>query len=470
MKVVLPTRPPRGLTGPLLALGLALALAALTVLTVLTSAGAPRATAATAATVELTSVSTIAEALRKSPVYVDPGVSAQLSQADAHALQRQIESADKPLFIAVLPAGYPTANLFPDLRTATGVTGLYAIRLGDRFDARADSSVMPRTAVQNLVGSVRGESDAKTQLSDFTDRALANLGGSAPGSWSSAGGGDGISSTALIAAGAVLVAGGAGAYTVVRRNRRRHVEEQRAALDRLRVVVDEDITAFGEELDRLDFHPAEPRADDAMRADYERALDAYEQAKSSMAAATRPEDVRAVTEALEDGRFSLAQLAARRAATPLPERRPPCFFDPRHGPSTTDATWTPSGGATREVPVCAADATRLADGRDPVIREVDSDYGRRPYWEAGPAYGPWAGGYFGGGILPGLLVGTMLGSLMATPSYASDYGTGYGEFGGGYQGGDVSGADFDTGDFGGGFGGGGDFGGGGGGGDFGGGF
>lgn len=440
-----------------LSLMAALVLAVLALLT----AGAPRADAAT-------SVSAVAEALRESPVYVDPGASGQLSQADAHALQQRIEAAGKPLFIAVLPAGYPTADLFTDLRTATGVTGAYAIRLGDRFDARADSSVLSRTAVQNLVTSVRAQSDARTQLADFTDRALLNMGGSAPASWGSRDGG-GVSQTALITAGVVLAAGGAGAYTLVRRNRRRRAAEQRAALDRLRVVVDEDITAFGEELDRLDFHPAEPGADDAMRADYERSLDAYEQAKSAMAAAARPEDVRGVTQALEDGRFSLALLAARREGRPLPERRPPCFFDPRHGPSVGDATWTPPGGAAREVPVCAADATRLADGRDPVIREVDSDYGRRPYWEAGPAYGPWAGGYFGGGILPGLLVGTMLGSMMATPSYAGDYGAGYGDFGGGYDGGDVSGADFDPGDFGGFGGGGGDFGGGGGG-DFGGGF
>lgn len=250
----------------------------------------------------------------------------------------------------------------------------------------------------------------------------------------------------------MLVAGSAGAYVLVRRGRRRRAEEQRAALERLSVVVDEDITAFGEELDRLDFHPAEAGADDAMRADYERALDAYEQAKSLMGAAAKPEDVRAVTQALEDGRFSLAQLAARREGRPLPERRPPCFFDPRHGPSVADATWTPPAGAPREVPVCAADATRLADGRDPVVREVDTDQGRRPYWDAGPAYGPWAGGYFGGGLLPGLLVGTLLGSMMAAPSYAADYGSGYGDFGGGYDGGDMSGADFDPGDFGGGFG------------------
>ncbi|MGW0817726.1 hypothetical protein ACWD00_31670 [Streptomyces viridiviolaceus] len=431
-------------------------LAALAALT----AGAPGAHAAT-------DVSEIAAALRESPVYVDPAASDLLSRADADALADKIEDADKPVFVAVLPDGYPTANLFQNLRTETGVTGLYGIRLGDRFDARADSSVLSRQGVENLVTAVQGAGDPKAQLNDFVDDALRSVRGAAPASWDT--GGESVPTGALITTGALLVAGGAGAYALVRRNRRRHEEEQRQALEKLRVVVDEDITAFGEELDRLDFHPAEPGADDAMRADYERALDAYEQAKTYMAEARRPEDVRAVTQAVADGRFSLAQLAARREGRPLPERRPPCFFDPRHGPSVADVTWTPSGGATREVPVCAADRTRLAEGRDPEIREVDTDYGRRPYWDAGPAYGPWAGGYFGGGILPGLLVGTLLGSMMATPAYSADYGAGYGDFGG-YEGGDVSGADFDTGDFGGGFG---DFGGGGGfggGGDFGGGF
>ncbi|MFD5713100.1 hypothetical protein OQI_07715 [Streptomyces pharetrae CZA14] len=424
------------------------------------SAGAPGAHAAT-------DLSQVAQALRESPVYVDPAASGVLSEADAEALADKIEDADKPVFVAVLPADQPTENLFRNLRTETGVTGLYGVLLGDRFDARADSTVLSRQGVSNLVTAVQDAGDPKAQLNDFVDGALrGGVGGTAPASW--AGGDTGVSTTALVTTGAVLAAGGAGAYALVRRNRRRHLEEQRAALEKLRVVVDEDITAYGEELDRLDFRPGEPGADDAMRADYEHALDAYETAKTRMAAARLPEDVRPVTEALEDGRFALARLAARREGRPLPERRPPCFFDPRHGPSAADVTWTPEGGATREVPVCAADRARLADGLDPMIREVDTGYGRRPYWDAGPAYGPWAGGYFGGGILPGLLIGTMLGGMMATPSYAADYGAGYGEF----EGGDVSGADFDTGDFGGGFGGG-DFGGGGGfggGGDFGGGF
>ncbi|MCF1599739.1 hypothetical protein, partial [Streptomyces muensis] len=414
------------------------------------TAGAPGAHAAT-------DLSKVAEALREEPVYVDPAASDQLSSADAEALADKIKDADKPVFVAVLPADQPTENLLLNLRTETGVTGLYGVRVDDRFDAAADASVMSRQAVNNLVTSVQSAGDPKAQLNDFVDAALRNVSGTAPASWSDGSGGDGVDVSGLIAAGAVLVAGGAGAYALVKRNRRRHEAERQAALEKLRVVVDEDITAFGEELDRLDFHPAAPEADDAMREDYEHALDSYDQAKRLMDSARKPEDVKAVTQALADGRFSLTQLAARREGRPLPERRPPCFFDPRHGTAVADETWTPPGGTAREVPVCAADRTRLSEGRDPVIREVDTEHGRRPYWDAGPAYGPWAGGYFGGGILPGLLIGTMLGSMMAGPAYAADYGAGYGYGDGGYEGGDVSGADFDGGDFGGGFGGG-DFG------------
>ncbi|MDQ0406517.1 MULTISPECIES: hypothetical protein [unclassified Streptomyces] len=439
----------------LLRLLIAPVIAALAVL----MAGAPGAQAAT-------DVSEIGAALRESPVYVDPAASGLLSDADADALADKIEDAGEPVFVAVLPADFPTDNLFQNLRTETGITGLYGVRLGDEFDARADSSVLSRQGVNNLVTAAQGAGDTKAQLNDFVDDALRSVRGSAPSSWDS--GGATVPTGALITAGAVVAAGGAGAFAIARRNRLRREEEQRQSLERLRVVVDEDITAFGEELDRLDFHPGEPGADDAMRADYEHGLDAYEQAKTFMGNARKPEDVRAVTQSLEDGRFSLARLAARREGRPLPDRRPPCFFDPRHGPSVADATWTPPGGATREVPVCAADQARLSDGLDPMVREVDTDQGRRPYWDAGPAYGPWAGGYFGAGILPGLLVGTLLGSMMAGPAYGAGYGDGYGDFGG-HEGGDVSGGDFDSGDFGGGFG---DFGGGGGfgGGDFGGGF
>ncbi|MFF2720315.1 hypothetical protein [Streptomyces sp. NPDC058011] len=427
------------------------------------------ASAAPAAT-----ITDAAQALREDPVHVDPAARDQLSVADEKALEATIENADKPIFVAVLPdtEAFPEEGLLQTLRSDTGITGVYAIRLGDGFDAGADPQVMPVRAVDNLTASVKNpatDTDATAQLNAFVDRAVEQARGTAPASWSGGGGSadeSGAPVSGLITLGALVAAGGAGAYAISRRNKRRKAEEERAALDKLRVVVDEDITAYGETLERLDFHPAEPGADDTMRGDYERALDSYESAKTKMAKAEHPSDVRGVTQSLEDGRYSLAVLEARRTGAAVPARRPPCFFDPRHGPSVTDVLWTPSGGASREVPVCGADETRLTRGEDPMSRTVDvGDGHRRPYWEAGPAYGPWAGGYFGGGLLPGLLVGTMLGSMLATPAYASEYGGG--DFGGGaggeWGGGDFSGSDFDSSGFGGGggFGDGGGFGGGG---------
>ncbi|MFK0010279.1 hypothetical protein [Streptomyces sp. NPDC091027] len=422
-------------------------------------AAAPQATAATG-------VAAVAEALKDGPVYVDPRASDQLPKAEADALAQKIKDAGKPVFVAVLPATaeFPAEGVLSAVRAETGITGLYAIRLGDGFDARADRAVMPANAVRNLSEAVKtgGPVDASTQLNNFVDQALPQTRGAAPASWGTTGADAGVPVGGLITLGAVAAIGGGGAYALIRRNRRKKEETRREAVERLRVVVDEDITAFGEELERLDFHPGEPGADDPMRGDYEQGLDSYEKAKQIMASVRYPEEVKGVTQALEDGRYALACLDARRQGEPVPERRAPCFFDPRHGPSTEDAAWAPPAGATRTVPVCTADAVRLREGLDPAVRTVDTATGPRPYYDAGPAYGPWAGGYFGGGILPGLLMGTMLGSMMSTPAYAADFGGGAGA---GFEGGDVSGADFNPSDFGGG-----DFGGGGfGGGDFGGG-
>ncbi|MFJ3163349.1 hypothetical protein [Streptomyces kanasensis] len=412
-----------------------------------------------------------ADALRQGPVYVHPAAAGQLPAPAAEALERKIIAADKPLMVAVLPdtPEFPEETLLRDLRTLTGVTGVYAVRLGDAFDAGADRAVLAPQAVANLVSAVRGPGvDATSELNAFVDQALPQARGSAPSSWEGVPG-DGAPVGGLITIGVLLAAAVAAVSLTTVRTRTRKRAEEREALEKLRVVVDEDITAYGEELDRLDFHPAEPSADDAMRSDYERSLDAYDRAKQLMARARHPHDVRGVTEALADGRFALAVLAARREGRPLPERRAPCFFDPRHGPSVKDLPWAPHGGTPREVPVCAADESSVKAGQDPQSRQVATAHGPRPYWEAGPAYGPWAGGYYGGALLPGLLIGTMLGTTLATPAYAGEYGGGaYDSFAGG----DFSGADYNPSDFGGGFGsGGGDFGGGmGGGGDFGGGF
>jgi hypothetical protein len=275
----------------------------------------------------------------------------------------------------------------------------------------------------------------------------------------------------------VLVVGAVG-----RGRRRRELEERQAAeLAAVRSVADEDVTRFGEELQRLDTDLLTQTLDEATRQDYQRALDSYESAKQSLDRVTRPEEVRHVTEALEDGRYAVACVRARVAGDPLPQRRPPCFFNPAHGPSTSDVDWAPTGGQPRRIPVCAADADRLAQGAEPDVRTVPQGVGRVPYWQAGPAYSPWASGYFAGyltsGLLPTVLMmgmlspGWMGGDPMGWDSGYDDGGGDGGDGGGdgyddgGYDGGydgdtDVAGGDWGGGDFGGGDFGGGDWGGG----------
>ncbi|GGU70088.1 hypothetical protein GCM10010211_39660 [Streptomyces albospinus] len=405
---------------------------------------------------------TVAEALRKSPVYVDPRVKDKLPDADRDALAKKIRDADKPVFVAVLPetAEFPKARLMQDLRTKVGVTGVYAVDLGAAgFNAGADRQVLP--GVKNLRNAVRdshSRDDVKGIVTDFANQAIAQARGTAPSSWGDdASGGSGGSTAGLITAGVLVVGGAGGGYALYRRSKKRREERERAELAQLRVVVDEDITAFGEALEHLDFNPSEPGATDDMRADYTTALDAYDLAKTKMDEARVPADVRAVTDALERGRFALATLAARRTGAPLPEHRKPCFFDPRHGPSTVDVQWAPPGGAPRPVPACAADATRLADGQEPMSRTVQTADGQQPYWNAGPAYSPWAGGYYGSGVLPALVAGTLLGSLISAPSAYADSPS----FFGGTEGGTDSGANFNPADFSGGWGDGGGFDGGG---------
>jgi hypothetical protein len=176
---------------------------------------------------------------------------------------------------------------------------------------------------------------------------------------------------------------------------RRQLERQRAELAPVKKLTDEDITALGEQLQELDLDLAGRDLGSGERADYQRALDAYESAKTAAEAMTRPDDVRHVTQILEDGRYAIACVRARVAGEPLPTRRPPCFFDPRHGLSVTDVPWTPSGGATRDVPACALDAERVRAGADPDARMVMVGAQRVPYWQGGRAYAPYATGYFG---------------------------------------------------------------------------
>lgn len=139
-----------------------------------------------------------------------------------------------------------------------------------------------------------------------------------------------------------------------------------------------EVTAFGESLAAHAFDPGSPGATADAVADYERALDAYEEAKRELERARgrgllrRNRGVQDALSALDEGRYASACLDARLSGEPLPQRLPPCFFDPRHGPSVREVPWAPDGGSERMVAVCAADAVRLAEGIGPIATGRDA--------------------------------------------------------------------------------------------------
>ena len=207
----------------------------------------------------------------------------------------------------------------------------------------------------------------------------------------------------LLVAGAVVVA-------VVKANQRKALERKEADLAPVRQLAFEDVTALGVELQEFDSEVAGHPLDAGANADYQRALDAYEAAKKAADTITAPEQVKYVTEILEDARYAMACVRARVNGQPLPARRPPCFFDPRHGLSSEDVTYAPPGGVAREVPACALDAERVRAGAEPDIRKVTVGNRRVPYYQGGRAYQPYAAGYFGGfGPMDWMFMGMLFG-------------------------------------------------------------
>ncbi len=121
-----------------------------------------------------------------------------------------------------------------------------------------------------------------------------------------------------------------------RRKQARELERRTSELEPVKKLAFEDITALGEQLQELDLDLTGHELDAGTNADYQRALDAYEAAKTAGDRITEPEHIKHVTEILEDGRYAIACVRARVAGEALPTRRPPCFFDPRHGLSVAD--------------------------------------------------------------------------------------------------------------------------------------
>ena len=404
-------------------------------------------------------VSEAAAALRSgNPVYVDPAAENALSSSETADLTQQVLDTGLPIYVAVLPAsaagGDTGAQTLVALKDAVGLGGVYAVIVGDEF--RAASTGGSVTDISTQAFRDQRSNGAYAVLSTFVDLTAERFGGTTSTSDSSGGGaGAAIFLLILLAGGAIVV------VVLVRRGRKQRALQ----LASVRAAVDADITEYGERLAALDLN--DPDMDEPARADMQRALDSYDRAKSAVARMSSATDAEQVTTALEDGRYALACAQARLDHQPLPERRPPCFIDPRHGPSVADVLWAPPGLGERDVPMCAACRTTVETGGQPAALEVATAGGTRPYYQAGPEFAPYAQGYYSpfAGMMTAVVMGTMLSSMWHAPGFTSVDGmnsAGLGGGGGMDSGGwgNLGGGDFGGGDFGGGGFGGGDFGGG----------
>jgi hypothetical protein len=306
------------------------------------------------------------------------------------------------------------------------------------------------------------QSDPYAALTAFVSDVKA---GAVPASAGGGGGsGPGALLGVLIAAGIIAVVGLLGFFLVARPIRRRRQQELKDA----KLAAQDDLIALSSGV-------TDRGADLAIQSNQEAAeeqaaaLTAYERGTMALDAAQHPRDMGRVSRLIAEGQYHLACAEALAAGKRRPDRRPSCFFDPRHGMSVRDVYWTPAdGGPGREVPACSACAHKVDQGIEPELRTVEVAGDRVSYLSAGFAPAYW-GGY---GFLPGMFAGFFLGEMLAPHMGwgGGDWDGGYGPDGGDYGGGDFGGGDYGGGDYGGGDFGGGDFGGGDfGGGDFGGG-
>ena len=152
----------------------------------------------------------------------------------------------------------------------------------------------------------------------------------------------GIATVAVLTV--LLVGGGALIFGMRRRRREREAERQRE-LEEVKSVANEDLVALSDDIRALDLDTSMPDADPEAVRHYTEAVDQYQKAATALDRARRTEDLAPMSTALEAGRYSMAAAKAILEGRPVPERRPPCFFDPRHGPSVEDVDWAPPDGA-----------------------------------------------------------------------------------------------------------------------------
>ncbi len=394
------------------------------------------------------SASTLTDCLAQKHVCVTKNGHGLISEEQQAQLEQQIGDADIYLVVAASgSSGYPSA-MNQIIGTLNGhkqfTVGFMDSRLR-RFGAY-NKGMLPAQGSADIATTVveKHQADIFAALTDFVHDVRQEAGS---GAHSAAGNGPShVLRNVLIAISIIFVLVVLGFFLIARPIRKRRLRE----LGDAKSAAQDDLIALSTRL--TDFHTdvSIQNNSDVME-EQSAALSAYERGTKALDAAKRAKDMGAVSRAIATGQYHLACSEALAAGRPKPDRRPSCFFDPRHGMSVNDVDWRPAEGEpNRWVPACSDCAHKVEKGIEPEMRKVEVYGAPVNYVNSGFAPAYWGGYGFGHEMFIGFLLGQAL-----APSAGFSFGGG--DFGGDSDGG--GGGGFGGGDFGGG--GGGDFGGGG---------
>ncbi|RAJ40460.1 hypothetical protein K353_03352 [Kitasatospora sp. SolWspMP-SS2h] len=375
--------------------------------------GAPARADATPATTA--TGASIAEALKTSPVYVDPAFAAAVTPAQQQQLTEQIAATGLPVKVVLVPLQKGDAfdgsakAMAAVVQERLGQSPLIMVTSDDYgswlngFEWPADTHQVRDSAnavgllkelkdaglaakvgrVIDLVATGKGTEVYKAEA-DRVDREYS----ARPHTDDTPGASSSSSATGPFALAAALVlALVVGAALVARSRRRpRHTAftfpDAVFAADRaadeagLRRQAADEVLALGAALDEAD----------GSTPGLGRALDAYDAAGRVLDGADGIPDLAGVLALAAEGRAALA---------PEP-RLPLCFFDPRHGTAARRTTWRPLGRRERvDVAVCADCGQALKARRSPQVLAV-RDQGRTvPYFEVPADRSLWAATGYG---------------------------------------------------------------------------
>jgi hypothetical protein len=363
-----------------------------------------------------------AGSLRDDPLYVNTSARPTLSAAEAERVRARLAIAGTPVFVAVLPdqalreADGDANRLAALVAASVGHPGTYLVVAGGEQGAGSNTLAKGVAATQARAAFRRHPELAAATL-DFIGRAEHAAGrapATTPPPQPPPGQEDTDGNTVLVVllaiAGVVTVAVLL-ALTLENRSQRRSVRIGNQ-FSEVKAVSQEDVNALADDLRNLDVDlQADEAANPKAVNQYTRAYEHLELAEQELERARAPEDLARVSTALESGRFAMASARALFERRDPPRRRPPCFFDTRHGPSVNDVGWEAPGGPPRPVPACAACMGQIASGVQPQPRRVRTGLRRVPFYQAPPHFESWFGGYFGGAAAD-LVVGFPLGNAL----------------------------------------------------------